>query len=139
MYTENVLFYDTLLISELETRDKSHESLSVEGHPIHFKLDTGAQANVLPAKVLQSMEPQPPLTRTDLILRAFGNSKTTPLGCAQLQCSVQGAKQRLQFYVTEKAQMPILGHKACEMLGLIKRGLELAASQVTSHLPRQTS
>ena len=55
------------------------------------------------------------------MLTAFGNTKIRPTGTTMLECAIKTHKQRLKFYVTEAANVPILGQQACESLNLVQR------------------
>ena len=45
-----------------------------------------------------------------------------PLGTVTLDCTtVKGDNGQLLFFVTDSADVPLLGHKACDKLNLVKR------------------
>lgn len=79
--------------------------LKVNGVPVKFKLDTGAEANVLPLSTFQT-------------LKSF---RLKPAGVVQLECVTPKVKTNLLFYVTKHSQMPILSREACELLQLVKK------------------
>ena len=66
-------------------RNEWHTPLKVNEWEVTFKLDTGADANVLPLHVYQHVLSDVPITRTDTILTAFGNSKIRPEGGVKLE------------------------------------------------------
>lgn len=103
------------------TNDKWQTQLNICGNSVWFKLDTGAQANILPQSEYAKMDPKPPLYETDTILSAFGDSKIKPCGTTVLPCNTEkGGTSDLLFYVTDQG-VPILGQQACETLQFVKR------------------
>ena len=93
--------------------------------PINFKLDTGAQANILPHSVFHQLSPRPQLHPASTRLFAYGAE--FPLAVeGQCICDVQfegGRSRKLRFFVlspTVTAE-PLLGLQACDQLNLIMR------------------
>ena len=96
---------------------------------ISCKLDTGAQANVLPMKVFEMLTPRVELQPTQTILSAFVNGvKVKPAGRVTLQCIPENADvpMSIEFFVTNHTNLPLLGCRTCEVLGLVKRVCELS-------------
>ena len=117
------LFVGTVTDSKhpTKTEQKWQAVLNVQGHNVQFKLDTGAEANVLPITVFSRMK-SVKLEKTKTLLCAFGEHQAIPLGTVTLDCiTAKGDSERLLFYVTDSADVPILSHKACDYLNLIKR------------------
>ena len=117
---DEYLVINTIYIGSLQ--DNWHEEMQVGTAQVNFKLDTGAQANVLPLCTLKQAAPgQTQLEPTDVSLTAFGDHQVKPLGTAILPCSYKDDTWQVKFYITDVANTPILGHNACEKMGLIKR------------------
>ena len=96
---------------------------------ISCKLDTGAQANVLPMKVFEMLTPRVELQPTQTILSACVNGvKVKPAGTVTLQCIPENADvpMSIEFFVTNHTNLPLLGCRTCEVLGLVKRVCELS-------------
>ena len=101
--------------------NKWYETILIGGQQIRCKLDTGAEANVLPARIVSKMQ-NAKLAKTMTVLNAFGDSQIFPKGTVTLESSGHtGDSCTLKYYVTDKADSPILGYKACEQLKLVKR------------------
>lgn len=98
-----------------------YTTATIRGIEIRFKLDTGAEANVLPMYIVQKIpgpvKPQP----TSTVLIAFGETRSTPKGVVSLKCKTHKATATLQFYVSNQSDMLILGRAACEEPQLVKR------------------
>ena len=101
--------------------------LITDGQRVDYKLDTGAQVNLLPHEVYRELSPRPQSHPTRSQLFAYGADSPIPIK-GQCICSVrlpQGQTRKLRFHVLsqEVAAVPLLGLQACEQLGLIKRVL----------------
>ena len=101
--------------------NKWYETISIGGQEIRCKLDTGAEANVLLARIVSKMQ-NAKLAKTKTVFNAFGNSQIFPKGTVILESAGHtGQSCTLKYYVTDQADSPILGYKACEQLKLVKR------------------
>ena len=122
------LFVGTLFIGDIQANDWQTK-LRVNDTPVTFKLDTGAQENVLPVNVYHRIKP---LARTRTVLTAFGDAKITPVGETQLRatCPVTGRSQLMKFFVNDSADIAILGKDACQSMNLVQR---VRIDGVTSH------
>ena len=123
---EEYLVIKPVLIGKLteanaQTSGRWQEKIIVGQTEVDFKLDTGALANVLSFDTLKNTTPGHSPTPTEVVLTAFGLGKIHPLGTTMIPCMHRRNNWYIKFYVTEKATIPILGHKACEKLDLIKR------------------
>ena len=62
------------------------------------------------------------LEKTTTLLCAFGEHQVVPQGTVTLDCTTdKGDTEQLLFFVTDSADVPLLGHKACDKLNLVKR------------------
>ena len=103
------------------TDQKWQAVINVQGNSVRFKLDTGSEANVLPLNVLNEIK-SPKLEETTTLLCAFGEHQVVPLGTVTLEWTTdKGDTEQLLFFVTDSAYVPLLGHKACDKLNLLKR------------------
>ena len=116
------LFVGTLFIGDIQANDWQIK-LRVNDTPVTFKLDTGAQANVLPVNVYRRIQPNKPLARTRTVLTVFVDAKITPVGETQLRvtCPVTGRSQLMKFFITDTTDIAILGKDACQSMNLVQR------------------
>ena len=63
------------------------------GTTVKFKLDTEAEANVLPLSVYSKLKNKSPLLETSVVLSAYGEFKVNPEGKLNLSCKVQGMEK----------------------------------------------
>ena len=59
------------VVETLESRDEWKVRLVVNSRPVIFKLDTGAQTNLLPESLYQSLNPRPKLHPTRVRLTGY--------------------------------------------------------------------
>lgn len=108
--------------------------LQVEGIEMNFKVDTGAEVNVIPSNVLNQIKQKYELETTNMVLEAYGGQRLVPVGVVYLNCKNTnmlksegrlGQDIILPFAVlkvnnvTDKFK-PILGLSSCIKLGLVK-------------------
>lgn len=96
------------------------------------KLDTGAEASVLPISAYNKLLIKQSLKPTDIKLSAYGGSSINPIGTCLLQCSNKGKPHKVKFYVVTVDSQPILGLRDCEKIGLVKRVNTIETSQLTN-------
>lgn len=97
------------------------EVLSIGDRQISFKLDSGAQTNIIPYDIFNELKCKAQLQTTDVKLRSYFGHIARPEGQTQLLVELQnGVKQMLTFQVMNKGA-PILGKESCEALSLLKR------------------
>ena len=76
---------------------------------------------MLPINVLNEIK-SAKLDKTTTLLCAFGKHQVLPLGTVTLDCTTdKGDTEQLLFFVTDSADVPSLGHNACDKLNLVKR------------------
>lgn len=94
---------------------------TIEGKQVELKVDTGAQANLLPRtlfmKIKQKQRPQP----TTATLHSYGGGIIQHLGKVRLSVSVGRKQGFLDFFIVKKGRQAIMGLKACEHFGLVNR------------------
>ena len=75
------MFLDTVNVFCIE--DKC-EFIKVDKIKINFKIDTGAEANLIPFSIFKKLNKK--FTTTKTVLEAYGGSKIIPLGVCSLMC-----------------------------------------------------
>ena len=77
-------------------------TVSTEGGKITFKLDTGAEASVLPLKVHKRLNNRPVIEHTTITLSAYGGSVIKSAGTCTLKCKGK-ISSPVTFYVVSIA------------------------------------
>ncbi|XP_049274113.1 uncharacterized protein LOC119403059 [Rhipicephalus sanguineus] len=117
--------FDVLEIRTTESK-RGHESrdwvvtTNIEGKQVQLKVDTGAQANLMPRSLFNRLgtKQQPYPTRS--ILRHYGGGEIPHCGKVRLAVQLDKRHVLLEFFIVKKKQA-ILGLEASEQLGLVNR------------------
>jgi hypothetical protein len=89
---------------------------------INFKLDTGAEVNIIPINYLNKVGMvRHEIVKTKTTLLSFGNFKTKPIGKVNLNCKLKNVTKNLEFIVVDFKSLPILGLTACTELNLVHK------------------
>ena len=76
---------------------------------------------MLPINVLKEIK-SAKLEKTTTLLCAFGEHQVVPLVTVTLDGTTDnGDTEQLLFFVTDNADVPLLSHKACDKLNLVRR------------------
>lgn len=118
-YDDEDLFIG-MIGTDKETKDDLwYADINIEGQDVHFKLDTGSEANIIPTQImntLQNITVKPARCR----LITYTGERVKPEGEATI--TING--RQLKFQVTRNGS-PILGKDACVQLHLIARVNEI--------------
>ncbi|XP_026054529.1 uncharacterized protein K02A2.6-like [Carassius auratus] len=124
----DILEGDELFIDAI---NKEHESTECEqafaelelgqkASKVSFKLDTGAQVNIIPAGRFEKLFSTTELKPTTRRLTGYGGEPLDVKGTCQLNCRYKDTEAVLEFYIVSTHAPPVLGLRACLDLGLIK-------------------
>lgn len=101
--------------------DEAMVDIAVNDRLLKFKIDTGAQVNVLPENIFKTLSPTPDLIPADsVILRGYGGTRLPILGKIVLPCFYKDKFIRADFFVIAADAKPVLGLNTCLQLNLIK-------------------
>ena len=95
--------------------------MSVSNINIEFKLDTGAECNVISKSKVLQVKPQPTIKKSNVRLRAYNESIIPTCGKTILPITRHGRKFNVLFIVVEEELAPILGLNTIESMDLIRR------------------
>ena len=101
--TDPVLELNSLFIGTItspDTKSAWFVNASINGTQVCFKLDTGAEANVLPSSVLSKLKISKPLEKTNVVLTSYGNFKVQPEGKVDLLCVINGRSEIMPFLLS---------------------------------------
>ena len=99
--------------------------LHTHGIKVNYKLDTGAQANLLPEKLFQQMKPQPKLHAAKVKATGYSGVDIPITGKCMVKVQHKSKNYFIAFLVTPGNHQPLLGLQACEKMNLIKRVLNI--------------
>ena len=87
---------------------------------VTFKIDTGAQCNVISKETYDKVSRQP-LTKSRAKLTAFGGHKIRACGKTVIACEYKEKYTPVEFEVVEQHVPSVLGLKTCTEMGLVRR------------------
>ncbi|CAB4018481.1 Hypothetical predicted protein [Paramuricea clavata] len=105
-------------------------TLNAGSQDIPFKIDTGAQVNVLPKKLYNKLNPRPRIKQTSTKLSAYNGSSIPVHGKCIVPIQYKGQKHHLLFIVVASQTTPILGLATSERLNLIKRVYKITDTNI---------
>ncbi len=99
------------------------ELVNIGNMEVQFKMDTGAEVNIMPKKLLDKMfNKNYKLRPTSIVLEAFGGTLLRPVGLITLyNCQLNNIRLDLEFVVADVESVPLLSLNACEDFGLVNR------------------
>ncbi|KAG1665149.1 hypothetical protein GQR58_019471 [Nymphon striatum] len=97
-----------------------HIKSIIRNKEINFKLDTGAQCNVLPLHLIKTMKGVKIRNRAPKLISYSGNTIKT-IGKADLELEYKQKFYIISFIIVQSKFMPVLGLETCLEMNLIKR------------------
>ena len=136
--SDDDLLFIGKLFNEVNSEDKWHEKLLLNKFEINFKLDTGADANIMPTHLYQQFTTHfktLSLLKTTQCLTAFGGTKVKPNGkfIISTYCPLTKTTHNVKYYVTDTSDEPILGKHACEAFNLVYRNTDTETGTTYVH------
>ena len=120
-FVETIIIQDPLNINEIKNESSVWSvTLTSNGLPISYKIDTGTQGNIVPLKIYQKFNPQPDLHPVNLKLSAYNNSNIPMISKCSLTLEHKNKLFNVSFLVVDTKSVPILALQLCENLKLIK-------------------
>jgi transposase InsO family protein len=114
------------------TEDEAYVSLLVQQVPVKFKIDTGAQINVLPCRYYFQMKKNTKLEKTNIKLASYSGDH---IGAVMGKYLTRVEGRMIEFFVVDTLQPAILGLKTSEDLGFIKIIRSVKASTALEKYP----
>lgn len=98
------------------------QPVTINKQSVNFKLDSGAQCNVLPDSVLSQLKlPKLRLKPNNVRILTYDNQELNCVGNVILDSEVNGVKYKIRYVVVKTKSVPILGLNACVKLNLLQR------------------
>ncbi len=130
------LDFDSVTIDSVhkrDNRDKIFAKIGVDvakGATLHTKVDTGAEANLLPVRIYRNMYPgkvdrrgipmPEHVIQSTQRLRAYGGHPLKHFGKCMIRTSYGSRHENTEFYITDDDGPALLGCKSSQALGLVK-------------------
>ena len=95
--------------------------LTKERMNVEFKIDTGAEANVIPTRTIDKMVPRPKIIPTSDILTSYTGEPLKVTGICHLEVQYKDREPQIHnFYVVDTDKKPILSRQTSVIMNLIK-------------------
>ena len=121
-FNETVNIQNSAHINQIKNENSDLPiTLPSNGIPVSYKIDTGAQCNVIPLTILKKFDPEPDLCPVNIKLCGYNNSKIPVLGECSLTLKHKKAHFDVLFIVVDSKSVPILGLATSESLNLKTR------------------
>ena len=112
------------------------EMIDVLGTRIPFKVDTGAEANLLPeklwAKCVNKLHEQPYLRKRRVTLKTVTGKNINYIGMAEVPVKIKRQTATAEIFVTKERTTPILGLQTAMQLKLLLPGENATARIINS-------
>ena len=112
---------DTHIFTVGDTKLDWSVTLEMNGADVPFKIDTGAQCNVIPKHLLQKLSPKPKLKPATIKLSAYNGTPIPVSGKCIGRLKLKGRTVNVLFIVVDSDSVPILGLNTSVKLNLIKQ------------------
>ncbi|MES9881310.1 MAG: hypothetical protein ABW185_10560 [Sedimenticola sp.] len=112
--------------------------LPTNGLDVCYKLDTGSQVNVIPVDPFKRLQVKPKLHSTNVKLTSYSGNEIPTVGACILKVAHKDKTVNLHCIVTKQKSTPILGIKACDTLGLVKRVYTLCDTNKSNKINSET-
>ena len=104
------------------------------GTDVEYKIDTGAQVNILLKKIVNKLKIKPLLKPSNIKLTAYNGSSISILSKCILKVTNKATISHVYFIVADTDSPPIVGLNTSIDLGLIKRLMEINGKDVPDDL-----
>ena len=105
------------------TKDEAFATLLLgnQNCEVKFKLDTGAQVNVIPLKKFRQMNmKETNFNPTNIKLTGYGGMRLKVKGKCDVQCKYKDSRCVISFYIVDTDSPAMFGLDTCTDLGLLK-------------------
>ena len=104
-----------------DTKSDWSVTLEMNGADVVFKIDTGAQCNVIPKHLLQKLSPKPKIKPATIKLSAYNGTSIPVSGKCIGKLKLKDRTVNVLFIVVDSDSVPILGLNTSVKLNLIKQ------------------
>ena len=120
------------IANDCDSCDEWTIDLVTNGSNVTYKIDTGAQANILPYSHFLRLSRRPNLTDSRIKLHAYNDTNIPVKGSCTLHVNYRNESVPVRFMVADINSSPILGLRTSTRLDLIRR---IAAINKKSGIP----
>lgn len=121
--SERTLSYKFIYRINSAEKSKWTKDYRIGNQTVEFKIDTGADVNCIPMKIINKINSKFCNQNCDLPLFDYSNNKIEIFGIIKLECfeSKTNKSKTAEFVIVNNQFEPILGLDTCIKFGLVKR------------------
>ena len=116
-----------------DTKSEWSVTLEMNGAEVVFKIDTGAQCNIIPKHLLHKLSPKPKIKPATIQLSAYNGTSIPVTGKCIGKLKLKDRTVNVLFIVVDSDSVPILGLNTSVKLNLIKQ-----IYQISENIPSTT-
>ena len=118
--TDKSLFIGEVHAVEHDNADELYVNLKINGTYLKFKVDTGAQCNVIPRSDLDQIDKSAKISSTSVKLTAYGGGNIPIKGMCEMEITHKEHQIKVDFYAVDVPDIkPIIGLPTLRELKLI--------------------
>ena len=117
----NELFIDHVSNSnKTSSQNEILSKLDINGQFIEFKIDSGAQCNIIPIHIFNQIKNKPPIQNSNTILRTYGGNSIPLIGVCTMTVKFQHKTVNALFYIVNvNNAKPLMGLNSSQDLNII--------------------
>lgn len=121
--SERTLRYNFVYRINSAEMSKWTKDYQIGNQTVEFKIDTGADVNCIPIKIINKVNSKFCNQKCDLPLFDYSNNKIEIFGKTELECveAKTNKSRKAEFVIVNNQFEPILGLDTCIKFGLVKR------------------
>ena len=132
------IFLGEVVIDAVSTSQQPWQAeISINDNPVNFKIDTGADVSVIPAKLFSELKNCVTLKHTNKVLLGPCNYKLNCIGKFDAKLKSCDSSIDDEIFVINGLERPLLGRKACKSLNLIQNLAEVDDINYASNIMQQ--
>ena len=115
MFTDLTHFFIGALTNDRITFDEENDwciDLNTNGSVVNFKIDTGAQANVLPWNVYSKLSKSPKLNKSKVKLTVYNGTDIPVRGSCIAQIDYKRSSIPVLFIIADIVSSPVMTHNS---------------------------
>lgn len=112
--------------------------LQINGALVTLKLDTGAKANLISISDIKAMKEKPIMQKKKILLRDYNGQEIDCIGVCRLKVTSRSKVHHILFSVVAEGHDSLLGDRACEDLGLVKRVYRINCDSAAKNTPHDS-
>ena len=121
-FIETINIQNFVYINQIKNENSDWSiTLLANGILVSYKIDTGAQCNVVSLTILKNFDPEPDLCPVNIKLSAYNNSKIPVLGKCSFTLKHKKDHFDVSLFVVDSKSVPVLGLSTSKNRNLIKR------------------